>query len=232
MVPVAVDYGLSGVKMGLVFDYLVFVRELPKSFTQIGAMLPSSQALGKLMVAPVEDHLGPLSILEVGPGTGPFTRQILSLMGPEDVFVICELNPRFLGQLRKTLEKNQDYQKNRKRVHFFLGPVETLLQSDLPTQYDVVVSSLPFVNFAPEKVEEILSLFRRLTRDGGSMTFLQYLGVCRIRELFADRRTKQRVKAVEQVISSWCKKVQKTGQVRRRRSFLNLPPAVSIEFRY
>jgi phospholipid N-methyltransferase len=216
----------------MVADYLVFVRELPKSFAQIGAMLPSSTAFAKLMVAPIRKADHPLTILEVGPGTGPFTRQIIELMGPEDRFIICEINPRFVRRLKKTLRRNRHYQRHKDRITFFQGPVQLLPHSDLPARFDVIVSSLPFVNFAPEVVDEILGLFKQMTRDGGSLTFCQYVGVCKIRELFSDRPTRTRVKGVEEVVRKWCDQVSEKGAVHRRVTFLNVPPAMAIEFNY
>ena len=216
----------------MVSDYLVFVRELPRSFGQIGAMLPSSPALAELMVAPIKKANHPLTILEVGPGTGPFTRKIIQLMGPEDRFVICEINPRFLRRLKLTLRRNPYYRKHKERIAFFCGPVQQLPYSELPKRYDVIVSSLPFVNFAPEVVDDILALFRGLTHNGGSLTFLQYVGVCKIRELFSNRRTRMRVRGVEKVVDKWCREVARRGEVRHRVSFLNVPPAKAIEFNF
>ena len=216
----------------MISDYLIFVRELPKSFNEIGAMLPSSPALGKLMVEPIKRANHPLTILEVGPGTGPFTRQIIKLMGPEDRLVICEINPRFLRRLKATLRCNPDYRRNRDRICFFRGPVQELPNSGLPTAYDVIVSSLPFVNFAPDVVDDILALFRQMTSEGGSLTFLQYLGVCKIRELLSNRPTRVRVKGVEEVLQKWYDEVSEQGEVHRRVSLLNVPPAMAIEFQF
>ena len=167
----------------MVADYLTFLRELPKSFSQIGAMLPSSPHLGKLMVRPISSsHLSsshrPLRILEVGPGTGPFTRQILSLMGPKDELVVCEVNTRFMRQLKTSFRKNKDFQRNRERVHFFLGPIQDIADSPHALeQFDVIVCSLPFLIFSPSVVTEIFSLFESLLKKGESLTFFQYIGL-------------------------------------------------------
>lgn len=214
-------------------DYFIFVRELPKSFSQIGAMLPSSPLLGKKMVRPIREANRPLKILEVGPGTGPFTRQILRLMGPKDHFVICEINPRFVAYLRRFLSTDPYYQRHKERVSFFQGPVQELPESEeFPAQYDVIISSLPFINFSPDTVEEILALFQSMVRDGGSLAFCQYVGICKFRELFANPRTRKRVKGVDEVIHSWCDKVRESGSVSRKISLFNVPPATSIVFNY
>ncbi len=216
----------------MVFDYFVFVRELSRSFGEIGAMLPSSPALAGLMVASIKKANPPLTILEVGPGTGPFTRKIIELMGPHDRLVVCEINPRFLRRLKQTLRQNPHFARNRDRIVFFEGSVRQLPHSNLPKRYDVIVSSLPFVNFSPEIVDEILGQFRRMTRDGGSLTFFQYVGIGRIRELFSSRPTRMRVREVEKVVDKWCREAARRGEVRHRVSFLNLPPAKTIELSF
>lgn len=214
----------------MISDCLVFVKELSRSFGQIGAMLPSSPALAKLMVRPiVKRNKKPLTILEVGPGTGPFTRQILKRMKLSDVFVICEINSRFISRLKKTLEENVYYQKHKSRVFFFEGSIEDLPYSDLPTRFDVIVSSLPFVNFPSDLVGRILHLFEKMMLPGASLTFVQYVGVCRFRRVFSTNKGRQRIKQVERIISDWCDNMQLKGSVEKSVSFLNVPPAMSVE---
>lgn len=213
----------------MVKDYLIFVRELPKSFGQIGAMLPSSSALAKVMVSPLNRYPGARRILEVGPGTGPFTRQILRMMGDEDIFVICEINPRFMDRLKKTLLGDKYYWKHRDRVVFFEGPVQALPGSSINCLFDVIVSSLPFVNFSPEVVDNIFEQFAGMLRPGGMLTFLQYAGVWKFRELFSSKETRKRVRGVEDVIEKWSSRARTDGEVIRKLSLLNFPPALSVQ---
>ena len=216
----------------MISDYFTFVRELPRSFPQIGAMLPSSPALGRLMVRPIRNAEHPLNILEVGPGTGPFTRQILKLMRPRDTFVICEINSRFISRLQKSLQKNPYYRRHEDRVLFFEGPVQELPQSEYAHSFDVIVSSLPFMNFSPEMVDEIFGIFQSLAKSGGSLTFVQYVGLSKLVTLFCDKDSRERVRGVEHVIQEWCEKVTETGEVHKRISVLNVPPAFSLEFEF
>lgn len=215
-------------------DYFAFIRELPKSFHQIGAMLPSSRSLGRAMVRPLRKdrrHDAPLRILEVGPGTGPFTRQILKLMRPEDRLTICEINERFLERLKRRLANDEHYLRHADRVEFFLGPVQALPRERPEQRFDIVVSSLPFSNFMPADVDEIMSIFHQLTDGRGKLTVLEYLGVRRISTVFAaSPEARERYIGVERVIERWRRRVAHGGHVSSRVSLLNVPPALAIEF--
>ena len=211
-------------------EYLTFFRQLTKSYNEIGAMLPSSRSLGRQMITPLIECEHPVRILEVGPGTGPFTREILANMRAEDHLSVCEINPVFLESLKRKLEKFPPFQKHRDRVRFFEGPVQELgsqvKQSGV--KFDLIVSSLPFSNFTPELVDEILSLFKELTADGGSVVFMEYLGLRRLSALFATQPRRERMLRVEEVVNKWKKYAATSGRVRINNSLLNLPPAKAI----
>ncbi|MFN8389121.1 MAG: methyltransferase domain-containing protein [Bdellovibrionota bacterium] len=195
-------------------------------------MLPSSAALGRAMVRPIREADRPLNILEVGPGTGPFTRQIIKLMGPEDRFTICEINPRFLALLKKKLERHPNFEQHRDRIRFFQGPVQALPESGANEKFDIIVSSLPFSNFTPDTVEEILSLFEEMTAENGSVTFCEYIGMRKLSAVLSSRRGKERLAGVDEVIQRWVGKVEASGQVKKQLSILNVPPAFAIRFDY
>lgn len=168
-----------------------------------------------------------LSILEVGPGTGPFTRQILKLMGPNDQLQICEINPRFVAQLKRELPKNRWYRQHQKRVEFFEGPVQELARQIKGKKFDYIVSSLPFSNFSPEMVEEILHLLNDMLVDDGVLTFCEYVGIRKIARLFPKRR--ENARAVDRVMRSWCLSAKRSGKLRRDIALLNVPPAFTFE---
>lgn len=237
-------------------DSITFLKELRTSFKSIGAMCPSSPLLGRAMAFPVRNQGRPLNILEVGPGTGPVTRQILRFMGPQDRFLICELNHRFITRLHHTLQKNREFIRNRDRIDFFEGPVQDLYRGffageDLdplegaagifdgskfrnwPTQsFDVIVSTLPFSNFTPEMVEEIMSIFRSMLAENGVISYVEYFMIRKVSLLFATPEDRARIKAVDKVMERWGKIAKGEGGVRRKLSLMNIPPALSIQCRY
>ena len=213
-------------------DALAFLKELPKNFSQIGSIIPSSRALAKALARPIERATKPIRILEVGPGTGPITRRILKLMGPQDQLLICELNPNFIKQLQLKLATNKYFIKNRDRVSFHLGPVQDLRTFGVEGTFDAIVSSLPFSNFTPELVHDILSLYRDLLASDGSLTFVEYAGIRKISSLLKNSEERERVRGVEEVIQSWKEQWAKFGRVDRDLTILNIPPAFTLEFNH
>jgi phosphatidylethanolamine/phosphatidyl-N-methylethanolamine N-methyltransferase len=212
-------------------DTLTFLKELPKSFRQIGAVIPSSRALAKALARPVRLAKEPIRILEVGPGTGPITRQILRFMGSEDTLLICELNATFLQRLQSKLEKNPFFQRHRDRVNFFQGPVQNLVDRGLENSFDAIVSSLPFSNFAPDVVEEILNLFSALLAPNGTFTFCEYVGLRKLSAIVRPAHERARAKAVDAVVDRWMESWEIAGQVKKDFTLLNVPPAITVEVR-
>lgn len=208
--------------------YLEFLKEFTKSFTEIGSMFPSSKALARVMARPVLEAKTPVNILEVGPGTGPVTKQILKLMGTKDSLTICEINPKFVQLLKKNLASNKDYLKHKSRVTIIQAPVQDLLKKEGQGKFDVIISSLPFANFGPDLVQDILDSYRKMITEDGQVVFFQYIGIKKIVRLFASKGTKKRLSGVERVIDSWCN--SKDAKIEKEISFFNIPPACSYRF--
>jgi phospholipid N-methyltransferase len=211
-------------------EYLTFFKQLTKSYNEIGAMMPSSRSLGRQMVKPLVECTHPVRILEVGPGTGPFTREILLNMRSDDHLSVCEINPVFLESLKKKLESFPAFHLHRDRVRFFQGPIQDLGKQvkQSGVKFDLIVSSLPFSNFTPELVDEILGLFRELTADGGSVVFMEYLGLRRLSAFFATRERRERMLRVEEVVNKWKNVAASSGRLSTDKALLNVPPAKSI----
>lgn len=205
-------------------------KEISKRFGQIGMVIPSSNSLARAMVKPMDSLTGPRRILEVGPGTGPMTREILRRMTEQDTFVICEINALFLARLRHDLQFNKYYQRHRERIRFYEGPVQGLWNSNIPSNYDLIVSSLPFLNFEGDEVEGLFSLYSALLSNRGILSTCEYIGIRKLSLIFSSLRNRERMKEVDQVIRSWRNRAKQHGALKSDVSLLNVPPAFAVQY--
>ncbi|NIZ11381.1 methyltransferase type 12 [Pseudooceanicola sp. HF7] len=79
-------------------DFTVFIGQMMRKPKEVSAIAPSSAAVARKMTEGVEMVEGP--ILEIGPGTGSFTKAILDRGVPPERLILMELNPRFCDALR------------------------------------------------------------------------------------------------------------------------------------
>src|SRR5215212_7099437 len=102
-------------------DYRVFWRQFRQAYNSTGAVLPSGRALALALSRFVRDGTAasgaetngtvkqsnsaanPRRILEVGPGTGAVTVQIIADLQPRDHLVLVERNEQFVAHLRQRL---------------------------------------------------------------------------------------------------------------------------------
>jgi len=96
-------------------DNLVVLREFFSEFKSTGTICPSSKWAARALANPLHEFSAPKHILEVGAGTGSVTVQILRKMNVNDELTVCELNPRFIKQLKKKLCKDFCYQIHKDR---------------------------------------------------------------------------------------------------------------------
>jgi phosphatidylethanolamine/phosphatidyl-N-methylethanolamine N-methyltransferase len=79
-----------------------FLGQLATRFRQTGAVLPSSRRLARAMV----NAIGPLQpgelVVELGPGTGVFTRELARCF-PANAIVAVEFNRAFADRLRQRM---------------------------------------------------------------------------------------------------------------------------------
>src|SRR5262245_5314051 len=76
-------------------EKIYFLRQLQTSFTSIGALIPTSRYAARMMASECARRAGPRIILEVGPGTGAITAEIVRIMRPGDRLTLVELNEGF-----------------------------------------------------------------------------------------------------------------------------------------
>ena len=199
-------------------ENLVFLREFLLEFKTTGACFPTSRWAAQALITPLRStQRGPKNILELGPGTGSVTIPLIRELRPGDHLTICEINPRFMKSLRETLEQNEDYQKARHQVSFFLGAAQ-----DLPTDrvFDIIVCALPFVNFDLETVQAIFYKLREISSPETLMTYYEYMGVRKFNETVGAPERRDRITQVHQYL----KNSGYISYLKRERVWLNLLP--------
>ncbi len=86
-------------------DQFKFLGQWAKNPLEIAAVSPSGQALARLMTKDIRPGLGP--IIELGPGTGVFTRAAIGRGVLEEHIAMIELNPTFAEALSAQHPKAQ-----------------------------------------------------------------------------------------------------------------------------
>jgi phospholipid N-methyltransferase len=198
--------GAPGLR-ALLRERLVFYRELLRATSEIGAFFFTAPAVARAVAEPLQAYPSPRRVLEVGAGTGVLTRALVKSLGPLDRLDLYEINPRFARLLRDEFSKSSG-----PRVEIFESDIETLPRD---ARYDVIVSSLPFLNFPPEKVRRILELFDASLAPGGAISSWDYWGH-EVRAPFGAR-----VRKVLRVMREF----RRSHECRRRIVVRNFPPA-------
>lgn len=205
-------------------EVLAFVREFHRSFRTTGALLPSSRALARRMAWPLQQHVGPKRVLEVGPGTGVFTAQIVRHLGPEDRLDLVEANPTFVAMLKQRFARDSAFRRVRDRCRLVEGYAPEAIDSP---PYDYIVSGLPLNNFEPKQVERVLAALMDALVPGGTLSYFEYLYVRKAKAAVAGTDERRRLSEIAEVTGSF---------IRRYRAavdhvFLNVPPAAAHHLR-
>ena len=137
-------------------------------------------------------------VLEVGCGTGAFTKEILKTLKAGDEFHIVELSTDFCNAIEGAVLKS--FCKNNPEIEVVLhnAPVE---DANLEGQFDAIICGLPFNNFPIELVQHLFEVMLSFLRVGGELAYFEYLGLLKLKRIFGlpsvRRETKARTKDIE-----------------------------------
>src|SRR5215218_2185387 len=142
-----------------------FLRSFLDGPRRVGAVLPTSRRTVRatLDMAPVEQAR---CVVELGAGTGPYTRELVRRLGPESRLLAFELDPALAGRLAAEVTDP--------RVEVITDSAANLrahLDGERP---EVIVSGLPFTSLPGPVRQEILDAARDALADGGVLLVLQY----------------------------------------------------------
>jgi phospholipid N-methyltransferase len=146
-----------------------FLKQFFKQKKTVGAISPSSKYLAKKMLENI-DFKKHKSFVELGPGTGVFTRVMLNRMQPDAKLLVFELHPPFYEGLVE--EFNDDDRVI--IINDSAAKLNQYLKSNHMDQVDFVISSLPLANFNKKLVHNLIDNIYDALKTGGQYVQFQY----------------------------------------------------------
>ncbi len=149
-----------------------------KNFVKIGAFFPSSFQLAKR----ITKHIDAKVVLELGPGTGIFTKEILKKLPADGKLICIENNSFFVTHLREEI--------NDSRFEVVVSDALTLrdvLRSRGISEVDCIISGLPLGNFTKNNKTKILKEISACLNDDGLFIQFEYFlaGIKSVKKFFS-----------------------------------------------
>lgn len=143
--------------------FSAFLREPLK----VGAFWPSSPVLSQQIVEGCQLESREM-VVELGPGTGAFTRLILDRMNPRSRFFAVELNQMNVAQLRRAFPKLQVYPDSAEHLPNYL-------KQNAAKKADCIISGLAWGNMLPATQNRIFDAVTQSLAPGGLFTTFAYV---------------------------------------------------------
>jgi phospholipid N-methyltransferase len=203
---------------------LDFLTEAVRNFRHTGAVWPSSPILARAMTRSIAEVEGPRRILEVGPGTGPFTKAILRRLRAGDRFDLVEINDAFCRKLERDILKPYRARHPKVEVVLHNAPIE---EAELAGPYDRIVCGLPFNNFPPKLVRAIFRRMFALLKPEGELVYFEYAGVRVMKAPVMDREGRARLRR----IGTFGKSMRRKHDGSKELVLGNFPPAIAYSLK-
>ncbi len=117
------------------------LAEFLKKPNQVGTVFPSSPQLAVAITSEIDiEEAG--SVVEIGPGTGAFTAEIVRRLRPGARYFAVELNSAMHDNFRQKFPDLKIYHKDASNLL-------EILRAEKLHSVDVIISGLPWAVFAP-----------------------------------------------------------------------------------
>ena len=202
-----------------------FYRQFRTQYFTTGSILPSSRALGRALAANLRKSGPARRVVEIGPGTGAVTAEIVRKLRPGDTLDLIEINPNFVRILEHRLANEPLFQQRRHQIRILNAPVQ-----DVPGEhlYDFMISGLPLNNFPLALVRDIFRSYQRLLKPGGVLSYFEYIWIRNAKMLFVAKRQRQRL----HVLGRFLDRRLRAYEIGSERVYFNVPPAVARHLRF
>ncbi|MEV4898282.1 SAM-dependent methyltransferase [Nonomuraea sp. NPDC055795] len=148
-------------------DTALFLGQFLRSPASIGALAPSSRRLAEAVSAPIPERGEPV-VVELGPGTGPFTAEIQRRLCGRGHHLAVELNDSLAGLLAQRYPLVDVVRDDAARL-------PELLAERRLNRADVVVSGLPWAAFPESLQQQLLGAVCTALGTGGAFTTFSYI---------------------------------------------------------
>jgi phosphatidylethanolamine/phosphatidyl-N-methylethanolamine N-methyltransferase len=150
----------------MVYEYAKFFKVFLRAPALTSAIVPSSPWLAERIIEGVRLDEAKV-VIEIGPGTGAFTRVIQKEISPSAFFLAVEIDRQFASHLQRQFPRVQIINDSAERL-------DQHLQRFGHSTADCILSGLPWAGFKPEEQQRILGSVFRALRPGGLMTTYAY----------------------------------------------------------
>lgn len=188
-----------------------FMSQLVSKPGEVGAFAPSSKYVAHEVTRSIRDrNEKPLRILEVGAGTGIFTRQIIKDAGKTYHLDVIEINLDFCNVLRKEFENNPN-------VHIHQIDI---LKWQPEQHYDIIISALPLNIFNEEFLTNLFEKYENMITSGGKIAYIEMKGLINLKTLILPKKDAKLLKSKLALIQNFREKhLEETVTIMR-----NIPP--------
>lgn len=145
-------------------DHGFFVQFL-KNWKTVGSITPSSRFLAQKIAQQI-DFSRARNIVELGPGTGVITRELLARMDPAAKLYAIETNPEFCKALTSNI--------NDPRLRVLHTSALHLPRYYRPQTVDYIVSGIPLTLLGKEETKNLINAGINVLKPGGRNIQYQY----------------------------------------------------------
>lgn len=143
-----------------------FLAQLARDPRAVGAIAPSGTPLAERITATIPRTGQPL-VVELGPGTGAFTKVIQQRLAGQGRHLAVEINPAFADRLAREHPAVDVLRADAEAL------ATLLTERNLP-RAEAIVSGLPWAVFTAQRQREILSAVVAALADDGAFTTFAY----------------------------------------------------------
>jgi len=147
---------------------LRFFKEFLKERKTVGALSPSSIFLARKMLAPIDFEKARV-IVELGPGTGIFTKEVLKKLHPDAKLLVFETQKNFCEMIERDIKDSRMI-----LINDSAEKIQEYLQKNGLENADYTISSIPFTVRPSQIKNTILSQAVKCLKPGGIFIQFQY----------------------------------------------------------